>query len=67
VGLVFVGVGSATGVLSKSLEAAIIVMVIGTTFIAPALLRVVFKEPDSPSAGTAIAPESAEASAVSAE
>lgn len=67
VGLVFVGVGSATGVLSKSLEAAIIVMVIGTTFIAPALLRIVFKEPDSPSEGTAIAPESADASAVSAE
>jgi Kef-type K+ transport system membrane component KefB len=42
VGLVFVGVGSATGVLSKPLEAAIIVMVILTTFLAPALLRVVF-------------------------
>jgi Kef-type K+ transport system membrane component KefB len=44
VGLVFVAVGSATGVLSKSLEAAIIVMVILTTFVAPALLRVVFKD-----------------------
>lgn len=43
VGLVFVGVGSATGILSKSLEAAIIVMVILTTFLAPALLRVVFQ------------------------
>ncbi|MBD2463224.1 cation:proton antiporter [Oscillatoria sp. FACHB-1407] len=43
VGLVFVGVGSATGVLSQSLEAAIIVMVILTTFLAPALLRVVFQ------------------------
>lgn len=42
VGLVFVGVGSATGILSKSLEAAIIVMVILTTFLAPALLRLVF-------------------------
>jgi len=44
VGLVFVAVGSATGVLSKALEAAIIVMVILTTFVAPALLRVVFKD-----------------------
>ncbi len=48
VGLVFVAVGSATGVLSKPLEAAIIVMVILTTFLAPALLRVVFG--DLPSA-----------------
>jgi Kef-type K+ transport system membrane component KefB len=43
VGLVFVGVGSASGVFSKPLEAAIIVMVILTTFVAPALLRLVFK------------------------
>ncbi len=48
VGLVFVGVGSASGVLSKPLEAAIIVMVILTTFLAPPLLRVVF--PDQPPA-----------------
>nr|WP_290227665.1 cation:proton antiporter [Trichocoleus desertorum] len=48
VGLVFAGVGSASGVLSKPLEAAIIVMVILTTFVAPPLLRVVFQdEPDS--------------------
>ena len=44
VGLVFAGVGSATGVLSESLDAAIIVMVILTTFLAPPLLRVVFRE-----------------------
>lgn len=42
VGLVFAAVGSASGVLSKSLEAAIIVMVILTTFLAPPLLRLVF-------------------------
>lgn len=47
VGLVFVGVGSASGVLSKPLEAAIIVMVILTTFLAPAMLRVVFKDSSS--------------------
>ena len=42
VGLVFAGVGAASGVLSESLDAAIIVMVIVTTFIAPPLLRLVF-------------------------
>ena len=42
VGLVFAGVGSASGVLSKPLEAAIIMMVILTTFLAPPLLRFVF-------------------------
>lgn len=42
VGLVFASVGTASGVLSDSLNAAIIVMVILTTFLAPPLLRVVF-------------------------
>ncbi len=45
VGLVFVGVGSASGVLSETTEAAIIMMVILTTFLAPPLLRFVFQEP----------------------
>ncbi|MBW4485221.1 MAG: cation:proton antiporter [Tildeniella torsiva UHER 1998/13D] len=44
VGLVFAGVGAASGVLTESLDAAIIVMVIFTTFLAPPLLRIVFKE-----------------------
>jgi Kef-type K+ transport system membrane component KefB len=44
VGLVFAAVGSTSGVLTKSLEAAIIVMVILTTFVAPPLLRVVFTQ-----------------------
>jgi len=47
VGLVFAGVGSASGALSESLEAAIIVMVILTTFVAPPLLRIVFKDSDA--------------------
>jgi len=47
VGLVFVGVGATSGVLSKSLEAAIITMVILTTFLAPALLRIVFNRSTS--------------------
>ncbi|MEB3230771.1 MAG: cation:proton antiporter [Leptolyngbyaceae bacterium] len=47
VGLVFAGVGSASGVLSESLEAAIIVMVIMTTFLAPPFLRVAFRPDDS--------------------
>ena len=46
VGLVFAGVGSASGALSEATEAAIIVMVIATTFVAPPLLRLVFKETD---------------------
>lgn len=44
VGLVFAGIGTASGVLSDSLNAAIIMMVILTTFLAPPLLRVVFGE-----------------------
>lgn len=47
VGLVFAGVGAASGVLSESLDAAIIVMVIVTTFIAPPLLRLVFDSDDN--------------------
>ncbi len=43
VGLVFAGIGSASGVLDKPLQAAIIIMVILTTFIAPPLLRFAFK------------------------
>ncbi|MBD2314357.1 cation:proton antiporter [Desertifilum sp. FACHB-1129] len=45
VGLVFAGIGSASGVLSKPLEAAIIAMVILTTFLAPPFLRLAFGEP----------------------
>ncbi|AFY47262.1 Kef-type K+ transport system, membrane component [Nostoc sp. PCC 7524] len=46
VGLVFAGVGAASGVLSKPLGAAIIMMVILTTFLAPPMLRFVFPESD---------------------
>ncbi|MEM1253226.1 MAG: cation:proton antiporter [Cyanobacteria bacterium P01_H01_bin.21] len=66
VGLVFAGVGAASGVLSESLDAAIIVMVIFTTFIAPPLLRVVFDTgDDDPSCPTETdaSQEMAEASA----
>jgi len=44
VGLVFAGVGSTSGALTEAEDAAIIVMVIITTFLAPPLLRLVFKE-----------------------
>ncbi|HBL15048.1 MAG TPA: sodium:proton antiporter, partial [Cyanobacteria bacterium UBA11162] len=47
VGLVFLGVGSASGVLSPAMEAAIIMMVILTTFVAPPFLRLVFQEPET--------------------
>ena len=43
VGLIFLGLGTAAGLLSPGLEAAILLMVIGTTFLAPVLLRVVLK------------------------
>ncbi len=45
VGLVFAAIGATSGVLSESLNAAIITMVIITTFLAPPLLRLVFKIP----------------------
>lgn len=48
VGLVFAGLGATTGALSESLDAAIIIMVIVTTLIAPIMLRFVF--PSSPTA-----------------
>ncbi|HEY9763640.1 MAG TPA: cation:proton antiporter [Trichocoleus sp.] len=48
VGLVFAGIGSASGVLSKPLEAAIIIMVILTTFLAPPFLRVAFGNSEEP-------------------
>ncbi|MGG6239067.1 cation:proton antiporter [Nodosilinea sp. AN01ver1] len=57
VGLVFAGVGAASGVLTESLDAAIIVMVIFTTFLAPPLLRVVFKEDEGEIATADPAPE----------
>jgi Kef-type K+ transport system membrane component KefB len=51
VGLVFAGIGSASGVLDKPLEAAIIIMVILTTFLAPPFLRVAFGESEPPASG----------------
>jgi Kef-type K+ transport system membrane component KefB len=49
VGLVFAGVGAASGALSESTTAAIILMVIFTTFVAPPWLRLVFKDSDAES------------------
>lgn len=51
VGLVFAGIGSASGVLDKPLEAAIIIMVILTTFLAPPFLRVAFGQSEEPPTG----------------
>jgi Kef-type K+ transport system membrane component KefB len=46
VGLIFLGLGSQAGILTPALEAAILLMVIGTTFLAPILLRLVIpREP----------------------
>jgi Kef-type K+ transport system membrane component KefB len=44
VGLIFLGLGTSAKLLSPSLEAAILLMVIGTTFLAPVLLRLVLKD-----------------------
>ncbi|NER80022.1 MAG: cation:proton antiporter [Leptolyngbya sp. SIO1D8] len=44
VGLVFAGIGAASGTLNRPLEAAIITMVILTTLLAPLLLRWAFRE-----------------------
>ncbi|MGB5135340.1 MAG: cation:proton antiporter [Prochlorococcaceae cyanobacterium] len=41
VGLIFLGLGTQAGILTPALEAAILLMVIGTTFLAPILLRLV--------------------------
>jgi Kef-type K+ transport system membrane component KefB len=47
VGLIFLGLGSQAGILTPALEAAILLMVIGTTFLAPILLRLVIgREPE---------------------
>lgn len=42
VGLVFAGLGAATGALSGAINVAIVLMVIATTFVAPPMLRWVF-------------------------
>ena len=44
VGLIFLGLGTAANLLSPGLEIAILLMVIGTTFLAPVLLRLVLKD-----------------------
>ncbi len=44
VGLVFAGIGSASGIIDKPLAAAMIIMVIVTTFLAPPFLRVAFAQ-----------------------
>ena len=57
VGLVFAGIGTASGVLDKPLEAAIIVMVILTTFLAPPLLQWALREQTEDQTDTVLAEE----------
>jgi len=47
VGLIFLGLGTQAHLLSPALEAAILLMVIGTTFLAPILLRLVLATPEA--------------------
>ncbi len=56
VGLIFLGLGTSAGLLTPSLEAAILLMVIGTTFLAPVLLRIVLKD-KKPSGGNKVPDE----------
>lgn len=55
VGLVFAAIGDATGALSESLSAAIIVMVILTTFLAPPMLRWTFSLSEGPGDSPSVA------------
>lgn len=48
VGLVFAGIGTASGAIDKPLEVAIIIMVILTTFLAPPFLRIAFGKTEMP-------------------
>jgi Kef-type K+ transport system membrane component KefB len=50
VGLIFLGLGSQAHILTPSLEAGILLMVIGTTFLAPILLRLVIGSSPTPAA-----------------
>ena len=56
VGLVFAGIGAASGALDKPLQAAIIIMVILTTFLAPPFLRFAFGDSGKDTAEQADAP-----------
>jgi Kef-type K+ transport system membrane component KefB len=56
VGLIFLGLGTQTGVLGPSLEAAILLMVMGTTFLAPVLLRLVLADAGEADEPTPLAP-----------
>ncbi len=47
VGLVFAGIGSASGAVSEAIIAAIIMMVITTTFLAPIWLRSIFEKSEA--------------------
>jgi Kef-type K+ transport system membrane component KefB len=46
VGLIFAQLGLTNGILSSEVFSAILIMVIFTTFIAPPLLKVIFRDPD---------------------
>ncbi len=56
VGLIFLGLGSQAGILSAPLEAAILLMVIGTTFLAPLLLRLALSGVEVPADPAAPSP-----------
>ncbi len=53
VGFIFLGLGKSAGLLSPSFDAAVLLMVISTTFLAPLLLRLVLKD-KTPGGGNSI-------------
>jgi hypothetical protein len=60
VGLIFLGLGRQAGILTPALEAAILLMVIGTTFLAPILLRLVIPTEPVPEVVAAAQPTPAQ-------
>ena len=54
VGLIFLGLGTQANILTPALEAGILLMVIGTTFLAPILLRLVIGTRGGEDAGTPV-------------
>lgn len=50
VGLIFAAVGRTSGLLSDEAFSVVLLMVMGTTFVAPPLLKVLFRDPPVPAA-----------------
>jgi Kef-type K+ transport system membrane component KefB len=47
-GLIFASFGVTSGILPPATQAGVVVMVVSTTFLAPLLLRLMFRDPKNP-------------------